>query len=160
MWTTDPLIENNDSVTYQFNQDISPLSDFDVHVDERIDTSREKMQTHGLWPTFVYRGGMTITMSGSILADSRTNYVIHRNQMVRALFGDNYNDLVSVETMGTFRMQPIGESEIWEVGYVTQDFDAPLTWTQGAYSLFQVTLFCFQPYFTGATTPTNTYRWA
>ena len=160
MWDTYPLIENNDSVLYTFNQATNPLSDFNVEVDERIDTSREKMQTHGLWPGFAYRGGMTITMSGSILADTDDQYVVRRKAMVRALFGDNYNSLVSIETMGTFRMKPAGESELWEVKYVTQAFSAPTQWQQGSWSLFMVTLFCFQPYFTGAVTPTNKYRWA
>lgn len=162
MWVDghNPAIENNDGTVYRFNQDFCPLSDFDVTVDERLDDSRDKMQTHGLWPTFTYRGGMTINLQGNLLADSMEDYVSKRLDLVQALYGNNFDDLVSEPQMGIYRMLPLGYDDIWEVPYAVRAFSSSKTWTEGAYSPFLVTLFAFRPFFTGHIFPSQKYRWA
>lgn len=160
MWDTDPYLTNNDSVTYHFNTAHNPISDFDITVDQRSDSSRERSQRHGLWPTFAFRGGMTIDITGNILADDMADYVTKRQAMVNAIWGANFDGLVSESSIGTYFMQPSGEVEVWKQDIQTLAFTAAKTWSEGAFSPYMVTFFAFTPWFVGVDDDTNKYRWS
>lgn len=160
MFDSGPYFENNQSVTYEFNQAFNPVQHFDVTPEIRSDKSREKPQTHGVYPTPTYRGGMSIEVQGAILADTYTDYNTKRLALVADLFGTNFDSLVSEVQMGMLRLIVTGQSEHWEVPVMVDAFTAAKEWNEGAYSQFMVTFYAFQPYFTGVTTPTNKYRWS
>lgn len=151
---------NNQSASYSFNVAISPISDFDITPELRIDKSRVKAQDHGVWPTPTYRDGMVIEFQYSLLADSYTDYVTKRLDMVAKLFGANFTGLVSETTMGTLRIGFTGQSELWNALVTVDAFSGPKTYTEGAYSIFMISFYSFTPYFTGNTTPSNKYRWS
>lgn len=153
-------ITNNEAVTYAFNQDFNPISDFDITPDMRVDKSRIKPQTHGVWPTPTYRDGMSINVEYELLADDTADYVAKRKTMVAALFGANFTGLVSENQLGTLSITFDGESEAWDADYTIDAFSGPKTWTELAFSHFLITFYCFTPYFTGHTTPANKYRWS
>lgn len=157
---TSLVITNNEAVTYTFNQDFNPISNFDVTVDMRVDKSRTKMQDHGVWPTPTYRDGMSIDVEFELLADDTADYVGKRKTLVAALYGANFTGLVSENQLGTLSLTLDGEAEAWDTAYTIDAFSGPKTWEELAYSHFMITFYSFTPYFTGHTTPANKYRWS
>ena len=151
---------NNQAVTYDFNTDINPVHNFDVIADMRTDTSREKAQAHGEWPTPTYRNGMDIEFQFDLLADDMTDYVSKRKTLMAALYGSNYTGLVSEYQMGTLTIPFTGEAESWDADVMIKECTGPKTWTEGSYSTFMITFHSFTPYFVGHTTPANKYRWS
>lgn len=151
---------NNEAVTYTFNQDFNPISDFNVDVDMQVDDSRPIPQAHGIYPTPTYRRGMTLDVEGTILGDDFADYSSKRQAMVNALFGSNFDDVVTEYKLGVLSLDLAGETENWNTNVTVRAFSAPKTWTEGAYSPYLITFFSWNPYFIGNDTPSNQYRWS
>lgn len=152
--------------SFNLNSDTWPLKTFDVQVDQRIDTSRNKMMEHGRWRTRSYRGGMSIHCEGSGFGDmgatdelTVANYVTARKQLVLALYGPP--DRVVVEDyMGSLYVTPYGESEAWVAQYCTiEAFQAPVEALYPALTTYLITFQSFDPWFVGASSGTK-YYWS
>lgn len=142
--------------SFEFNSVTSPLNDFDVQVEQRIDTSRNKMMAHGLWRTRSYRAGMSIHMEGTLFGDqgvtdeiTSENYVTNRQEMILALFGDP-DDVIVDDYMGSLSLTPSGETEAWVAQYcVVEAFQAPVQALYPALTPYIVTFHSFDPWFIG-----------
>lgn len=159
MFSGDIVFTNNEAVSYNLNQDINPVHHFDVIPDMRVDDSRIKPLTHGVYPTPTMRDGMSIEMEFDLLADSASDYVSKRKTLIAALMGANFTGLVTNTQMGTLSIPFSGETENWDALVTVKAISGPKEWQEGTYSTFMLTLYSFVAYFTGHTTPANKYRW-
>ena len=133
---------------YELNNDIAPMNLFDPQVAQRVVTDRDKMQAHGTWPTFSYRGGMEIHCEGALLADDSGDYNTKRLALVTALFGDP-DDAVTERKLGDLVPTFDDQDEAWTTEVTINAFSAPLTGASPGYTLYLVTFFSWTPYFTG-----------
>src|SRR5215471_12165145 len=65
----------------------SALRSFNPSVEDRTIQDRVKSQARGVWPTFSYEGGMSIEMTGAILADTPAHAIAQLDSFTRALRG-------------------------------------------------------------------------
>lgn len=151
------------AVVYNLNNDISPMSDLDITVTQRVDRSRTKMQRHGIWPTFTYRGEMELHVEGNLNADSATDYVTKRLALVKALFGDP-NDGTSgthptVRKNGSLAIRMSGQTEDFLCDVSIDAFSGPVSWDAVAHAPYLVTFFSPNPWFVGSTSG-DKYYWS
>lgn len=135
----------------------SKLKSFEPHVDPRTVTDRVKSQDHGIWRTKTFMGGMSIDIHGSLQADTPTNVMTQRSALTRALMGLP-SDPITVRRLGAVRIRVLGETEDWEADYTLLAKSIPVT-DDSTIIEYLITLFCWNPYFLGVTTPTNKYWW-
>ncbi len=149
--------------TYDFYNDFAPFTNLDIQVTQRTDFSRSKMEQHGLWATYTYRGQMELNIEGDLIADDSSDYVTKRLALLLALFGDP-NDPTS-GTQPTHRRN--GDIAITMDG-MAEDLTAPVSisaWTAPAvggypgYSKYMLTLVNPSPWFVGSST-TDKYYWS
>lgn len=147
------------SVTYNLNNDVAPFTDLDITVEQRVDTSRNKMEQHGVWPTFPYRGGMEIHIEGDLLADDSSDYVTKRLALVAALFGNASQTAPTVRKNGTVALRLSGQTEDFGCDVTITAFSGPITGSYNAYSKYLLSLFNPNPYFVGLTSG-NKFYWS
>ncbi len=100
--------------TYSLNSVVAPLKDFDVTVDQRVDTERKKSQQHGDYPTLTLRGGMDIHCEGDLFGADSPGYVAERRALVTALFGvPTLTPVLTNRKLGYLQIGLAGESEDW-----------------------------------------------
>ncbi len=147
--------------TYSLNSDVAPLTDFDVTVPQRAETSRNKSQQHGIYPTNTLRGGMEIHVEGSLFGTDSTGYVTERLALITALFGvPTLTPTMTDRKLGYIQVGLSGQSEDWIADVTISAFSAPIKGLYPAVSPFLVTFFSWTPWFWGATTPANLYYWS
>lgn len=146
--------------SFEFNADTSPLNKFDVTVDPRVSTDRERMQRHGINPTKPFRGGMQIHIEGVMFQDTTALYTQYRKSMILALFGDpNAAVDLTNRKLGTLVINLDGETEDWQTDCVVPAYTNPIKGDFPTLSEFAVTFFSWTPYFTGSTSG-NFYYWS
>lgn len=145
------------AAVYHFNDDIAPMTEFDVTVNQRIDSSRTKMEQHGIWPTFTYRGEMEINIEGDILADDTADYVTKRLALTAALFGDG--SVPTVRKSGSLVITLDGMAEDITCDVSISAFSGPISGTNAAFSNYLVTFISPDPWFIGATSG-DKYYWS
>src|SRR5215831_10733194 len=111
-------------LSYSFNTDVAPLHDFDVVVQERNATDRNKGQQHGVWPTYSYMGGMEIHIEGDLLADDSDDFVVKKIALINALRPDP-NLPVTDRSHGTFVVRFDNTTEAWKTDVIMTAFSAP-----------------------------------
>jgi hypothetical protein len=131
-----------------------PIHEYDPSIQDRVDTSRNKSQKQGVWPTFPYEGGMEIRIAGDIYGTSSSDYNDRRQALVNAF---RRSGGPTVRKHGTFVVRYDGETEDWVTDVVVTGFSAPRDADSWARSPFSVVLFSWTPYFIGGTTPSNIY---
>jgi len=145
------------AVTYNFNTDVAPLTQFDVDVERRVIKDRDRSQQHGVWPTFSYKGGMEIHIEGDLLADDSVDYVTKRLALAAAINGD-YDALVADRKDGDLVIAFAGGTEDLTTEVAIDAFSGPIDGGFPAYSKYLVTFFSFNPYFIG-TVSGDKYSW-
>jgi hypothetical protein len=147
------------AMVYHLNNDISPFTDLEISVTQRSDRSRKKMQQHGIWATFTYRGEMELHVEGDLLADDSSDYVTKRIALVTALFGNASLDAPTVRKNGSLAITMSGQTEDFGCDVSIDAFSAPQMGSYPAYSKYLVTFFNPLPYFIGLTSG-NRYYWS
>lgn len=147
------------AVVYNLNNDIAPFTELDIQVAQRVDTSRNRMEQHGVWPTLPHRGGMEIHVEGDLLADDSGDYVTKRIALVTALFGNASLDAPTVRKNGSLAIRMSGQTEDFGCDVTITAFSAPQMGSYPAYSKYLVTFFNPVPYFVGLTT-SNRFYWS
>jgi len=147
------------AVAYNLNDDISPFTHLDVSVVQRSDRSRKKMEQHGIWPTFTYRGEMEIHIEGDLIANDATDYVSKRLTLVAALFGAASLATPTVRKNGSLDILMTGQTEHFGCDVSIDAFSAPQEGGYPGYSKYLITFFSPTPYFTGLTSGTK-YYWS
>ena len=146
------------SVVYHLNDDISGFTDLEVSVNQRVDTSRQRAQQHGIWPTYTYRGEMEIHIEGDFIANDAGDYVTKRFALMTALFGIPGN-LPTHRKSGTLDILLTGMSEDIGCDVTISAFSAPQKGGFPAYTAYLLTLVNPFPYFVGLTSG-NKYYWS
>lgn len=148
-------------VVYHLNDDIAPMTDLDVTVSQRLSRDRTKMEQHGIWPTFNYRGEMEIHVEGDLLADDTADYVTKRLALVAALFGDpndgTSGEAPTVRKNGSLLITLDGMGEDITCDVSIDAFSGPIQGAQGAFSNYLITFVSFDPWFVGATSGNKLY---
>lgn len=145
-----------DGATIELNTDIYPLTEFDPTVAERNVTDRDKMQEHGVWPTFSYRGGLEIHLEGNIFGSDSADYMTNRIALVNGIFGSPDAD-VTDRRMGTFLVQFDGQGERWETDVAISAWSAPLKALYPSTTDWACTFFSFTPYLVGESSGSKYY---
>lgn len=135
----------------------SSLQKFDPHIDPRSVVDRNKSQAHGVWRTKTFMGGMSIDIEGTLQADTPTHVMAQRALLTRALMGLP-TDAITVRKLGAIRIRILGETEDWEADYTLIAKTIPAT-ADSTVIQYLITIFCWNPFFNGVTTPTNQYWW-
>jgi hypothetical protein len=147
------------SVVYSFNNDIAGMTDLDISVTQRADLSRTKMQQHGIWPTFTYRGEMEIHVEGDLIAADSADYVTKRLALAAALFGDPTLLTPTVRKNGSLDILMTGMTEDIGCDVIIDAFSAPQVGGYASYSKYLVTFKSPDPWFVGLTSGTK-YYWS
>lgn len=148
------------AATYSLNSDVAPLKDFDVTVNERTNTDRTKAESHGVNPTFSYRGGMTIHCEGDLFKDTSADYVAERKLLVAALFGDpNSVPVPTQRKLGTLAVGFEGETEDWLADCIVLEFSGPVQALYPAFTNYLVSFFSWNPWFVGSVSG-NKHYWS
>lgn len=144
-------INNVDGIhSIDINTDLIPLNDFEVTVNERTITNRQKSQAHGLWPTRSLRDGMEIHAEGDIFGESSSDYFTRRIDLITALFGDPNADIVPTDRkLGDLIIDFEGSTETWTCSYTISAWSAPLQGLSPSRSSFAVTFETWDPWFIG-----------
>ena len=153
---------NRDGSTfYQINDVTSPLTLFDVDVERRVDTSRDKMQRPGVNATLPFKGGMEIHCEGALFDDDSPSYVTQRKALLAAINGAPGPTSFSLidRKDGTLQFRPAGETEDWMTDCVVTAFTAPVRALYPALTEYAITFFSWTPYFVGATSG-DFYDWS
>lgn len=151
------------AATYNLNDDIAPFTNLDVQVTQRTDFSRNKMEQHGIWPTFTYRGQMELNIEGDLIANDASDYVAKRLALALALFGDP-NDGTSgmhptVRNNGSLVITLSGMTEDLGCDVTISAFSAPNVGGYPGYSKYLLTFVSTDPWFVGQTT-SDKYYWS
>ena len=143
--------------------DFAPFTNLDVQVTQRTDFSRTKMEQHGIYPTFTYRGQMELNIEGDLIADDASDYITKRLLLVTTLFGDP-NDPTSGDNPtsrknGTLNVAFTGQSEHWKCDVTISAWSAPQVGGYPGYSKYMLTLVSPTPWFNGVTSG-DRYYWS
>lgn len=156
-------IRNVDGATnYSLDSDpvstgFSSLQKFEPIIHSRTVTDRDKSQAHGVWRTKTFQGGMSIDIQGTLQANTPANVMAQRALLTRALMGLP-TDAITVRKMGAIRIRILGETEDWEADYTLLEKSIPVT-SDSTVIQYLITIFCWNPFFNGVTTPANQYWW-
>lgn len=150
-------IENTDGVhNFSLNADsggvspFSPLSDFDVTLDDRADATRLKMQQSGAWPTRSYEGVMNMHIEGNLYADTDADYWTARQNLLLACRGTPGANITDYKR-GTLYVTPQGSAERWKADFGPFTFSAPIQANLGTGTPILLTLVSWTPWFIGET---------
>lgn len=127
--------------------------DFDTR-----NVDRPKLEAHGSWPTFAYYERMRISLEGTIVADSPTNFMTFKHlstQLLMPLIEVDYTERLQ----GQIRMKPVGFDETMSIPVVVE---SPLKVISGpgmapSAGTFRIVFKAFRPYFVGLTS--DTFFW-
>lgn len=152
-------ITNKDGSTfYQVNDTKSPFTLFDVSVQRRADTGRNRSQNHGVNPTISLKGGMEIHLEGALFDDSSELYIVQRKALIAAVEGDpNVDPDLATRFDLTYEVTFSGETEAWQTECIVSEFTAPVRALYPALTEYALTLFSWTPWFVGADTGTRYY---
>lgn len=147
--------------TYTFQDDSSPpdyapATHLDVFVNERATTSRYKMQGHGAWPTFTYRGEMTLDLTGDLYHDTSDQYIAERRSLIAALHGVP-NTQPTVRNKGRLTVLWAGDAEDSYVDCTVIKTSIPQQGIFPALSQYMITFVAFDPFFTFTPSLTTYY---
>lgn len=145
------------SAVYHFNDDIAPMTSLDISVTQRLDKSRTKMEEHGIWPTFTFRGEMEINVEGDLLADDTADYVTKRFALTSALFGDGSVPTFRKNGTLVITLDSLGEDITCDVSI--DSFSGPITGGNPAFSHYLITFVSPDPWFVGVTS-SDKYYWS
>lgn len=145
------------AAVYHLNDDIAPFTNMEISVTQRTDRTRKKMQQHGIWPTFTYRGEMEIHVEGDLLANDASDYVTKRFALAAALFGAASLAAPTVRKNGSLAITLSGMGEDIGCDVSIDAFSGPIEGGYPAYSKYLVTFFNPNPYFVGLTSGTKFY---
>lgn len=125
-----------------------PVNVYDPTIEDRVDTSRNRMEQVGVWPTFPYEGGMSIHIEGDIIGTDSADYNTRRFALCAAFRSAGIR---TDRKHGTLTVGYDGQTEDWKTDVSVMAFSAPRGGLSPAISHFAVTLFSFTPYFIGVT---------
>ena len=145
-----------DGAVIEINTNIYPLHDFDPTVSERTVTDRDKMQAHGQWPTYSYRGGMDIHFEGDIFGDTSDDYWTNRLALVAGIFGSP-DAAITDRKLGDLIIELSGLTDRMQTEVCVTAWSAPIRGLYPSTSEFAVTFHSWTPYFIGISSGTKYY---
>jgi hypothetical protein len=148
--TVYPLDSNPNSAGF------SALTAFNVEVQDRTITDRTKMQARGVWRTFSYEGGMTIDIEGTLQANSPANVLTQLALLTASLRGLP-TDTITVRKRGFIKIRRLDATEDWQADFTVLGY-TPKVSAETTVIPYMITLFCWDPYFTGSGT-SGLYYW-
>lgn len=124
------------------------LQEFDPSISDRVDTSRERSQAQGFWPTYPYEGGMEIRCSGEIFGSDSDDYTSRRHSFL-SLF--RFPTGPTERRHGHLDILFDGEAEHWLADVYATSVSMPRDTEGWARSAWSIVFASPLPYFIGAT---------
>ena len=107
-----------------------------------------------MWPTYSYEGGMTIHLTGQILADTSDDYITKRLALMSCL---RYKSDPRVRKAGSLLMRFDNTSEDWVTDVRIDSISGILNGASPGFSEFLISFYSWLPYFIGSSSGDKHY---